>query len=137
MRETISRLVGEEGYVLGCMLLNGPYFSTWRGCFGDLILNMQRMRMGRISLLTRRRMVSFREHCRIPNLLNAVLSHFAAFPTNMILLFLVFRVLCFVLRANGLAITVRSKKREKILRQEWAEAQKIGVDFSGVQYEAV
>jgi hypothetical protein len=35
------------------------------------------------------------------------------------------------------AITVRSKKRERILRQEWAEAKKVGVDFSGVQFEAL
>jgi hypothetical protein len=35
------------------------------------------------------------------------------------------------------AITVRSPRREKILRQEWEEAQKIGVDFSHVQWDKV
>jgi len=33
------------------------------------------------------------------------------------------------------AITVRSPKREKILRQEWADAQKEGIDFTHVQFD--
>jgi len=31
---------------------------------------------------------------------------------------------------------VRSPKHEKVLREEWAEAQKNGIDFSGVKYSA-
>jgi len=72
MPETIFRLVGAEGYVLGCMLRNGPFFSTWRGCFGGLILSLQRMRMGMISLLTRQQMGLFQGRYRTPNHLNAV-----------------------------------------------------------------
>jgi hypothetical protein len=34
-----------------------------------------------------------------------------------------------------LAITVRSPKHEKILRQEWMEAEKVGVDFSHMQWD--
>jgi len=35
----------------------------------------------------------------------------------------------------NLAITPRSQKRADILRREWAEAQKVGVDFSSIRYE--
>jgi hypothetical protein len=30
---------------------------------------------------------------------------------------------------------VRSPKHERILREEWAEAQKTGIDFSKVQFD--
>jgi hypothetical protein len=33
-----------------------------------------------------------------------------------------------------LAITSRSPKHERILRQEWMEAEKVGVDFSHMQW---
>jgi hypothetical protein len=33
------------------------------------------------------------------------------------------------------AITPRSAKHERIMRQEWAEAEKQGVDFSHVQWD--
>lgn len=36
-----------------------------------------------------------------------------------------------------LAITVRSKKHEKILRKEWDDAQKQGVDFSKVEFRGI
>jgi len=36
-----------------------------------------------------------------------------------------------------IAITVRSKKHERILRKEWDEAQKVGVDFSKVQFRGI
>jgi len=55
-------------------------------------------------------------HCPIQNLLNAVLS----------ILF------CLIV-----AITVRSAKHEKILREEWAEAEKVGVDFSIVHFDKI
>jgi hypothetical protein len=32
-------------------------------------------------------------------------------------------------------IRVRSPKHERILREEWAEAQKTGIDFSKVQFD--
>jgi len=32
-------------------------------------------------------------------------------------------------------ITVRSAKHEKILREEWAEAERVGVDFSTVRFD--
>jgi hypothetical protein len=35
------------------------------------------------------------------------------------------------------AITVRSKKHEKILRKEWEDAQKQGVDFSKVEFRGI
>jgi hypothetical protein len=36
------------------------------------------------------------------------------------------------------AITVRSPKREGILRQQWAEAQKVGVNFEdSVHFEKI
>jgi hypothetical protein len=34
-------------------------------------------------------------------------------------------------------IKVRSEKHERILREEWAEAQKVGIDFSSVQFDKV
>jgi len=34
-----------------------------------------------------------------------------------------------------LAITPRSQKHAKILRNDWAEAQKTGIDFSQVHFE--
>ena len=34
-----------------------------------------------------------------------------------------------------LAITVRSPQHEAIFRKEWAEAQKVGVDFSHVKWD--
>jgi Cytochrome P450 len=34
-------------------------------------------------------------------------------------------------------IRVRSAKQERILRNEWAEAQKVGIDFSSVQFDKV
>ena len=34
-------------------------------------------------------------------------------------------------------IRVRSAKHERILRDEWEEAQKVGIDFSGVQFDKV
>jgi len=40
-----------------------------------------------------------------------------------------------MLIANPLAITVRSAKHERILREEWATAEKVGVDFSVVQFD--
>jgi hypothetical protein len=36
-----------------------------------------------------------------------------------------------------LAITVRSPKHELILRQEWATADKVGVDWSQIQWDKV
>ena len=36
---------------------------------------------------------------------------------------------------GNVAITPRSEKRAAILRREWAEAQKVGVDFSSIRYE--
>jgi hypothetical protein len=35
------------------------------------------------------------------------------------------------------AITVRSSKREMILRQEWADAEREGIDFSHVQFDKI
>ena len=35
------------------------------------------------------------------------------------------------------ALTPRSKKRERIMREEYAESQKVGVDFSNIQFEVV
>jgi len=34
-----------------------------------------------------------------------------------------------------IAITPRSPKRERIMREEWAQAQKIGVDFSNIRFQ--
>jgi hypothetical protein len=34
-----------------------------------------------------------------------------------------------------IAISVRSPKHEKILREDWAEAQRVGVDFSSVHFD--
>jgi hypothetical protein len=34
-----------------------------------------------------------------------------------------------------LAITVRGPKHETILRQEWMEAEEVGVDFSHMQWD--
>jgi len=36
-----------------------------------------------------------------------------------------------------LAITPRNPKRERIMREEWAEAEKVGVDFTGIQFEKI
>ena len=36
-----------------------------------------------------------------------------------------------------LAITVRSPEHERILRQEWATAEKVGVDWSQIQWDKV
>ena len=36
---------------------------------------------------------------------------------------------------DGVDIRVRSPKHERILREEWAEAQKTGIDFSKVQFD--
>jgi len=36
--------------------------------------------------------------------------------------------------AKRLVITVRSPKHEKVLRKEWEEAEKVGVDFSHMQW---
>jgi hypothetical protein len=38
---------------------------------------------------------------------------------------------------SNLAITVRSPKHERILRQEWATADKVGVDWSQIQWDKV
>ena len=46
-----------------------------------------------------------------------------------------FLFLVVVWRLIGVAITVRSQKRANVLRKEWAEAQKVGVDFSTIRYE--
>jgi len=35
------------------------------------------------------------------------------------------------------AITVRSPKHERILREEWAAAEKVGVDWSHIQWDKV
>ena len=35
----------------------------------------------------------------------------------------------------GVDIRVRSKKHEQILRREWEQAQKFGIDFSTVQFD--
>jgi hypothetical protein len=35
----------------------------------------------------------------------------------------------------GADIHVRSPKHEEILRTEWVEAQKVGIDFSNVQFD--
>ena len=37
--------------------------------------------------------------------------------------------------ANSTDIRVRSAKHEKVLREEWDEAQKMGVDFSSVHFD--
>ena len=37
--------------------------------------------------------------------------------------------------ADLVDIRVRSAKHERILRDEWTEAQKVGIDFSNVQFD--
>ena len=59
-------------------------------------------------------MDSFPAQCRTPSLSNAV--SFLSFCVD-------------------LAIIPRSPKREKIMREEWAQAQKVGVDFSHLRFE--
>jgi len=46
---------------------------------------------------------------------------------------------CTTLRSLSyvVAITVRSRKREMLLRKEWAEAQKTGVDFSSIRFDNI
>ena len=34
-------------------------------------------------------------------------------------------------------IRVRSPKHEHVLREQWAEAQKVGIDFSNVQFDQI
>jgi hypothetical protein len=41
----------------------------------------------------------------------------------------------YVSLANCKAITPRSAKHAKILREEWAHAQRVGVDFSTVRFD--
>lgn len=36
-----------------------------------------------------------------------------------------------------LAITPRSPKRERMMMEEWAQAEKTGIDFSGIQFEKI
>jgi len=38
---------------------------------------------------------------------------------------------------TNLAITPRSAKRERMMREEWAQAEKSGVDFSSIQFEKI
>ena len=77
---------------------------------------MLEMRMGILFLLILRVKDLFLELCQIHCRLNAVRTF-----VDVVLMVL--------------AITPRSEKRAKILRDEWAAAQKIGVDFSNVQFE--
>jgi len=77
---------------------------------------MLKMRMGILFLWTLRVKDLFLELYQIHYRLNAV----RAFVDVVLMV---------------LAITPRSEKRAKTLRDEWAAAQKIGVDFSNVQFE--
>jgi hypothetical protein len=38
---------------------------------------------------------------------------------------------------DWVAITPRSAKREKIMRDEWIQAEKTGVDFTNIRFEVV
>jgi hypothetical protein len=106
----------EEGFVLAFILQNEVSLLTLPDCFGGLILTLRKMRMGILFRWILRLMDWFLGLCRMLSLLNAVFH------------------LCVGLI---LAITVRSPKRERIMREEWAQAEKVGVDFTGIVFEKI
>ena len=122
MNDLMLVSVEEDESVQACMSLNGVCLSTLPEYYGDLTLISREMKMAR-----RFRWIS---RCGGRNREVTVLprnSHAVRLP-----------VFSFSRYADGVTdLRVRSPKRERVLRQQWAEAQKVGINISNIQFDKV
>jgi hypothetical protein len=108
-------MVGEGEYVRVSMLRNRACLLTLRDCYGDLILTLRGQKMGRLFRWMIQRKGCGPDSCPIRNRSRVV----GSFTRGELMP----------------AITVRSEQHEKVLRQEWEEAQRNGIKFEYTDYD--